>query len=143
VANREKAGKHFTLVIAAEGARPVGSDFVTSGAQEINREARLGGIGAQVAAEVERRTGKETRVVVLGHLQRGGSPTNMDRTICTLFGAKAVDLIAEGKFGRMVTHTGTSIESVPLSEAVGQLRTVPLEGSVVHAARSLGISMGD
>jgi len=121
----------------------VGSDFVTSGAQEINREARLGGIGAQVAAEVERRTGKETRVVVLGHLQRGGSPTNMDRTICTLFGAKAVDLIAEGKFGRMVTHTGTSIESVPLSEAVGQLRTVPLEGSVVHAARSLGISMGD
>jgi len=143
IADREKHGKHFTLIIAAEGARPLGGDFVTSGAQEQNREARLGGIAAQVAAEVERRTGKETRIVVLGHLQRGGTPTNMDRTICTLFGAKAVDLIAAGNFGRMVAHTGSSVESVPLAEAVGQLRTVPLEGGVVHAARCLGISMGD
>jgi 6-phosphofructokinase 1 len=143
IAEREKLGKHFTLVIAAEGARPWGGDFVTSGVQEQNREARLGGIGAQVAAEVGRRTGKETRVVVLGHLQRGGSPTNMDRTICTLFGAKAVDLIAEGKFGQMVAHTGSSIQSVPLAEAIGRLRTVPLEGALIHAARSLGISMGD
>jgi 6-phosphofructokinase 1 len=143
VTDREKTGKHFTLVIAAEGARTAGGDFVTSGAQEQNREARLGGIGAQVAAEVERRTGKETRVVVLGHLQRGGSPTNMDRTICTLFGARAVDLVAAGKFGEMVAHTGTSVESVPLADAIGQLRTVPLEGAIVRAARSLGISMGD
>jgi 6-phosphofructokinase 1 len=143
VAEREKVGKHFTLIIAAEGARSMGGEFVTSGAQEQNREARLGGIGAQVAAEVERRTGKETRVVVLGHLQRGGSPTNLDRTICTLFGAKAVELIAAGKFGRMVAHTGTSVESVPLLEAIGQLRTVPLEGGDIQAARSLGISMGD
>jgi 6-phosphofructokinase 1 len=143
IAGREKSGKRFTLVIAAEGARPLGGDFVTSAAQEQNREARLGGIGAQVAAEVERRTAKETRVVVLGHLQRGGSPTNMDRTICTLFGAKAVDLIAAGQFGRMVSHTGTSVESVPLAEAIGQLRTVPLDGGDIHAARCLGISMGD
>jgi 6-phosphofructokinase 1 len=143
VAAREKLGKHFTLVIAAEGARAMGGDFVTSGAQEENREARLGGIGAVVAAEVARRTGKETRVVVLGHLQRGGSPTTMDRTICTLFGAKAVDLIAEGKFGQMAAHTGTSVESVPLAEAIGHLRTVPPKGGVIDAARSLGISMGD
>jgi 6-phosphofructokinase 1 len=143
VAEREKLGKHFTLVIAAEGARPMGGGFVTSGAQEENREARLGGIGAVVAAEVARRTGKETRVVVLGHLQRGGSPTTMDRTICTLFGAKAVDLIAEGKFGQMAAHTGTSVESVPLAEAIGHLRTVPPKGGVIDAARSLGISMGD
>jgi 6-phosphofructokinase 1 len=143
IAAREKLGKHFTLIIAAEGARPLGGDFVTAGAQEKNREARLGGIGNRIAAEVECRTGKETRVVVLGHLQRGGSPTNMDRTICTLFGAKAVDLIAAGKFGQMVAHTGDSVESVPLAQATGQLRTVPLQGGVVHAARSLGISMGD
>ena len=143
IAEREKVGKHFTLIIAAEGARPLGGEFVTSGAQEQNREARLGGIGAQVGAEVERRTDKETRVVVLGHLQRGGSPTNLDRTICTLFGAKAVELIAAGRFGRMVAHTGVSVESVPLLEAIGQLRTVPLEGGDIHAARSLGISMGD
>ena len=143
VEEREKKGKHFTLVIAAEGARPVGGDFVTSGSQQNNREARLGGIGAVVAAEIESRMGKETRAMVLGHLQRGGSPTFMDRVLCTLFGAKAVELIAEGKLGRMVAHTGTSIDSVPLSEATGHLRTVPLEDGFVHAARSLGISLGD
>jgi 6-phosphofructokinase 1 len=143
ISEREKLGKHFTLIIVAEGARPAGSQFVTSGAQEQNREARLGGIGAQVAAEVERLTGKETRVVVLGHLQRGGSPTNMDRTICTLFGAKAVELVAAGKFGRMVSHTGRSVESVPLEDAIGQLRTVPLKSGLIHAARCLGISMGE
>ncbi|MCU0784418.1 MAG: 6-phosphofructokinase, partial [Verrucomicrobia bacterium] len=143
IADREKIGKHFTLVIAAEGAKPAGGDFVTSGEQQQNREARLGGIGAVVAAEIEKRTGKETRVVVLGHLQRGGSPTNMDRALCTLFGAKAVDLIAQRKFGQMVTHTGTSVESVALSEAIGELRTVPLDGAYVRAARALGISLGD
>jgi phosphofructokinase-like protein len=143
VAGREQQGKHFTLVIAAEGAKPAGADFVTAGAQQPNREARLGGIGAIVADEIEKRTGKETRVVVLGHLQRGGSPTNMDRALCTLFGAKAVELIAEGKFGQMVAHTGTSVESVPLAEAIGHLRTVPLDGGYVHAARALGISLGD
>jgi 6-phosphofructokinase len=118
---------------------------VISGPQQENREARLGSIGAQVAEEVEKRTGKETRLVVLGHLQRGGSPTNMDRALCTLtlFGAKAVELIAEKKFGQMVAHTGKSVESVPLSEAIGHLRTVPLDSGYVQTARALGISMGD
>jgi ATP-dependent phosphofructokinase / diphosphate-dependent phosphofructokinase len=142
IAAREALGKHFTLVIAAEGARPEGGSFITSASQQQNREARLGGIGAVVGAEIERRTGKETRVAVLGHLQRGGSPTNMDRVLCTLFGARAVDLIAEKKFGRMVAFTGTSVEHVLLSEAIGQLRTVPPEGSFISAARALGISLG-
>jgi len=140
---REKLGKHFTLIVAAEGAKPAGGDFITSGATEQNREAHLGGVGAVVAAEVTKRTGKETRTVVLGHLQRGGSPTNMDRALCTLFGAKAVELIAEKKFGRMVAHTGKSVESVPLQVAIGQLRTVPLHGPFVSAARALGVSLGD
>lgn len=140
---REKLGKHFTLVIAAEGAKPAGGDFVTSGAQEQNREARLGGLGAVVAAEIEKRSGKETRVVVLGHLQRGGSPTNMDRVLCTMFGAKAVELIAAKQFGRMVAHTGTTVDSVPLLEAIGQLRTVPLDSAYISTARALGISLGD
>jgi len=140
---RDRAGKHFTLVVAAEGAKPIDGDFVTSGVQQQNREARLGGIGAIVAAEIEKRTGKETRVVVLGHLQRGGSPTTMDRVLCTLFGAHAVDLIAERRFGRMVMHTGKSVESVPLKEAIKSLRTVPLDGGFVRAARALGISLGD
>jgi len=140
---REKKGKHFTLVVAAEGAKPMGGEFVTSGAQQLNREARLGGIGAAVAAEIEQRTGKETRAMVLGHLQRGGSPTYMDRVLCTLFGAKAVDMITEGRFGRMVAHNGKFVDSVPLSEAIGHLRTVPLDEGFVRATRSLGICLGD
>jgi 6-phosphofructokinase 1 len=143
IQEREKKGKHFTLIIAAEGAKAAGGDYVTSGAQQQNREARLGGIGAVIAAEVEKRTGKETRVMVLGHLQRGGSPTFMDRVLCTLFGAKAVELITEGRFGRMVAHNGKFVESVPIAEATGRLRTVPLDEGFVHATRSLGNCLGD
>jgi 6-phosphofructokinase 1 len=143
VREREEAGKHFTIVVVAEGARPAGADFVTATNQPQNREARLGGIGTQVAQEVQQRTGKETRSVVLGHLQRGGSPTNMDRALCTIFGAKAVELIAQKRFGEMVAFTGSQITGVPLQQAVGQLRTVPLDGGFVTAARSLGICLGD
>jgi 6-phosphofructokinase 1 len=106
IREREQAGKQFSIVVVAEGARPAGADFVTSANQPQNREARLGGIGAQVAEEIHQRTGKETRCVVLGHLQRGGSPTNMDRALCMTFGAKAVELIAEQQFGQMVSFTG-------------------------------------
>jgi 6-phosphofructokinase 1 len=143
VAEREQAGKHFSIVVVAEGAREAGADFVTSANQPQNREARLGGIGARVAEEIHQRTGKESRSVVLGHLQRGGSPTNMDRALCTIFGAKAVEIIAEKKFGQMVSFTGSQITSVPLSEATGSLRTVPLGGGFVTAARSMGICLGD
>jgi ATP-dependent phosphofructokinase / diphosphate-dependent phosphofructokinase len=127
----------------AEGARAEGGDFVTSADQPADREARLGGIGAQVAAEIERRTGKEARSMVLGHLQRGGGPTNFDRALCTLFGIAAVELVAEARFGRMVTYTGATIDSVPIAEAVGHLRTVPLDGAFVRGARAIGISLGD
>ena len=143
IQEREKSGKHFTLIAISEGAKPAGGDFVTVGGQQENRESRLGGIGAVVAAEIEKRTGKETRLMVLGHLQRGGSPTFMDRVLCTLFGAKAVELITEGRFGRMVAHNGQFVDSVPLSEAIGRLRTVPLDAGFVHATRSLGICLGD
>jgi 6-phosphofructokinase 1 len=81
--------------------------------------------------------------MVLGHLQRGGSPTFTDRVLCTLFGAKAVELITEGRYGRMVAHNGRFVESVPLAEATGRLRTVPLDEGFVHATRSLGICLGD
>jgi 6-phosphofructokinase 1 len=143
ITEREQKGKHFTLVVAAEGAKLAGGEFITSGGQQANREARLGGIGLVVAAEIEKRTGKETRAMVLGHLQRGGSPTYMDRVLCTLFGAKAVELITEGRFGRMVAHNGKFVTSVALAEAIGQLRTVPLDEGFVHATRSLGICLGD
>jgi 6-phosphofructokinase 1 len=116
---------------------------VTSAGQEANREARLGGIGAVVANELERRTRKETRNCVLGHLQRGGSPTPFDRALCSMFGAMAVELIAEKQFGKMVAFVGPSVEAVDLGEAIGRLKTVPTEGKLVKTARGLGISLGD
>jgi ATP-dependent phosphofructokinase / diphosphate-dependent phosphofructokinase len=143
VKEREARGKTFSIVVVAEGAREVGADFVTSSGTSQPREARLGGIGAQVTEQIQKRTGKETRCVVLGHLQRGGSPTNMDRALCTIFGAKAVELIAEKKFGQMVAYSGTGVTSVSLAEATKELRTVPLDGGFVTAARSLGICLGD
>ncbi|MCO6455383.1 MAG: ATP-dependent 6-phosphofructokinase [Pirellulaceae bacterium] len=140
---RRQAGKLFSIVVVAEGAREAGADFVTSTHQPQNREARLGGIGAQVAEQIQERTGQETRVVVLGHLQRGGGPTNMDRALCTIFGTKAVELIAQQRFGEMVAFTGSQVASVPILDAVGRLRTVPLDGGFVMSARSLGICLGD
>ena len=143
IQERESQGKKFTLVVVAEGAREKDADFVTSAGQEANREARLGGIGAVVAAELEKRTGKETRNCVLGHLQRGGSPTTFDRALCSMFGATAVELIAAGDFGRMVAFTGAGVGAVNLSEAIGRLKTVPPEGNLARTARALGISLGD
>ena len=143
VMEREREGKHFTLVVVAEGAREQGKDYVTAGNAERNREARLGGVGAVVAAEIEQRTGKETRVCVLGHLQRGGAPTSFDRLLCTRFGTRAVQLVAEEKYGQMVALQPPDIVAVKLSAAIGRLRTVPPNGDIVQTARALGISFGD
>ena len=143
IRERESQGKKFTLVVAAEGARAKDADFVTSGGPEANREARLGGIGAVVAAELEKRTGKETRSCVLGHLQRGGSPTTFDRALCSMFGATAVELIAARDFGKMVAFVGPGVGAVDLGEAIGRLKTVPPDGNLARTARALGISLGD
>jgi 6-phosphofructokinase 1 len=143
IREREDRGKKFTLVVVAEGAREKDADFVTAGKQEANREARLGGLGAAVAVELEKRTGKETRNCVLGHLQRGGSPTTFDRVLCSMFGATAVELIAAGDFGKMVAFTGSGVGAVNISEAVGKLKTVPADGNLARTARALGISLGD
>ncbi len=145
IAAREAEGKHFTLITVAEGAREKDKDFVTSASPVvgISREARLGGIAAVVAAEVGKRTGKETRVCVLGHLQRGGIPTTFDRLICTRFGARAVTLIAEGKFGRMVALRPPDTADVPIADAVGTLRTVPTDGDLIQTGKALGICWGE
>jgi 6-phosphofructokinase len=143
ISERAAKGKHFTLVVVAEGARAKDADFITSTGGEANREARLGGIGAVVTAEIEKRTGKEARTCVLGHLQRGGSPTTFDRTLCSMFGALAVELIAAGDFGKMVGFVGPHVGAVPISEAIGRLKTVPPDGALARTARALGISLGD
>jgi 6-phosphofructokinase 1 len=143
IRERESQGKKFTLVVVAEGAREKDADFVTSAGEEANREARLGGIGAVVATALAKRTGKETRNCVLGHLQRGGSPTTFDRALCSMFGATAVELIASGDFGKMVAFGGAGVAAVCISEAVGRLKTVPPDGNLARTARALGISLGD
>lgn len=143
VRERDAMGKAFTIVTVAEGARAAGSDFVTAGQAGSDREARLGGIGSIVAAEIEARTGKEARTVVLGHLQRGGAPTPWDRHLCTRFGVSAVEAIADGKFGHMVAFVGTGMRMVPLAEAIGRIRTVPPDGDQVRTGRALGVSFGN
>lgn len=143
IREREAQNKHFTLVVVAEGAREKGHDFVTAAAQPENREARLGGIGGVVAAELECRTGKEARTCVLGHLQRGGTPSPFDRALCSMFGTEAIHLVATGQFGKMVAYTGTHIGAVSLAMAVAKLKTVPPEGGMPDTARALGVCLGD
>ncbi len=143
IAEREQDGRRFTLVVVAEGAHEHGGTYATSGPQEANREARLGGMGARVAEEIQKRTGKEARVCVLGHLQRGGRPTTFDRLLCTRFGANAVRLIAEKRYGCMVAFRPPDMVPVPITEAIGRLRRVPPNGDFVRTARALGISLGD
>src|SRR3954465_8583894 len=135
IQQREKLGKNFTIVVVAEGAREKHGEFVTSASAPENREARLGGIAAMVAQQIESRSGKETRSCVLGHLQRGGSPTGFDRALCTIFGAQAVELVAANEFGKMVSFLGPNVGSIPISEAVGRLKTVRPDGSFVRTAR--------
>ncbi len=143
IQDRENIGKKFTIVIVAEGAREKDGRFITSGAHTKTGEARLGGIGAVVSAEIEKRSGKESRVCVLGHLQRGGSPTTFDRALCSMFGATAVELIAAGEFGKMVAFTGPQIGAIKISEAIGKIKTVRPDGNLVRTARALGICFGD
>jgi 6-phosphofructokinase 1 len=108
-----------------------------------HQQVKLGGIGAIVTAEVGRRLDREVRNVVLGHLQRGGNPTTFDRVLATEFGAHAVRLIHEGRFGEMVCYRPPNIESVPIAAAIRTLSRVDPASSAVQAARALGISFGD
>lgn len=140
---RDRLGARFSIVVVAEGARPVGGTVSVVKAAEEGYVERLGGIGARVAAELEILTGKETRYVVLGHLQRGGAPTSFDRTLATRFGAYAMELVHQQRFGRMVAFHPPNIEDVPLERIVGRTRTVPLDFDVLRAARALNISLGD
>jgi 6-phosphofructokinase 1 len=141
VRRRDAAGCLSTLIVVAEGAREKdGRERVrTTG----SGENKLGGIGEAVAAEVARRTGKETRTCVLGHLQRGGAPTTLDRILGTRFGVAAVELIADGKFGHMVSYQNYQILSVPIAEAVHRIKLVSPECQMVQTCRAVGISFGD
>jgi ATP-dependent phosphofructokinase / diphosphate-dependent phosphofructokinase len=140
---RDRFGARFSIVVAAEGARPIGGGVSLVREQNGGVPEKLGGIGARITEEIERLTGKETRNVVLGHLQRGGAPTNVDRLLATRFGAKAMELVMEERYGEMVAVAPPNIISVPLDRIVGRTRTIPLDSDIIRTARAVGISLGD
>ena len=136
VVEREKGGSRFTNIVVAEGSTEIGQAELYLDAEEM----RLGGIGDHVRKRVEAMTGKEARCVVLGHLQRGGSPNAFDRMLGTNFGACAVRALTSGETGKMVALQAGTITTVPLSEACANTKTVPVDGQLVRTARDIGIS---
>lgn len=142
VKDRVRHGRDFSIVVAAEGARPVGGDY-TVAERETGRAERLGGVGKKVSAKLETLTGKESRAVVLGHLLRGGTPTSFDRLISLRFGAAAVRALREGQAGVMVALDPPTVNYVPLEQATNRMKTVPLDCDTILTARDLGISFGD
>jgi ATP-dependent phosphofructokinase / diphosphate-dependent phosphofructokinase len=128
IQRRHSRGRYFSIVVVAEGAVPEEGtmETMTAGEDEFGH-ARLGGIGQRLEREIEERTGYETRATVLGHIQRGGTPTAFDRVLATRLGLAAVDAADEGRWGAMPALRGTRIELVPLSEAAAGVRTVPVE----------------
>jgi 6-phosphofructokinase 1 len=131
---RERYGKRFTIVVVAEGIHLP---------PELKENRRAGAVSNFVGSAIANRINKDVRVSVLGHIQRGGSPTPYDRILATRFGVAAVDLIAEGGFGKMVCLHKTQIDSVNIADAIGQLKTVNPQGQIVNTARAIGICFGD
>jgi ATP-dependent phosphofructokinase / diphosphate-dependent phosphofructokinase len=140
---RDQWGAHFSIVVVAEGAYPAGGKMALLEEARDGHVERLGGIGAKVADALGTLTGKETRSVVLGHLQRGGAPTSFDRILATRFGGKAVDLVQRGEFGTMVAFDPPDIVAKPLSEVVGRVKTVPRNFDLLVTAKALGVTFGD
>ncbi len=143
VLKRSKGAK-FSIVVVAEGAKPKGGDVSV---KEVDKKrtdpVRLGGIGELVAKRIEDETGLETRVTVLGHVQRGGAPTAYDRILATRFGAVALQAAAKGEFGVMASLRRNDVVTVPLADAVGRQRLVPLDSQLLFAARAVGTCLGD
>ncbi len=133
---RENSGSRFTNIVVAEGAMETGKSEI----YQDNEATRLGGAGVYIGQQIQKLTGKETRTVVLGHLQRGGSPNAFDRMLGTNFGACAVRALASGEAGNMVALQAGTIVTVPLSEACANIKTVPIDGQLVRTARDIGIS---
>jgi len=143
IRSRDRAGRHFSIVVAAEGAFPVGGSEVVRDTHMPGEELRVGGIADAIAAAIQARTGKECRSLVLGHLQRGGMPTGYDRLLAARFGGAAVRACAEEQWGTMVALQSPHIVSIPIVEALRTPKRVELDHDVVQTARATGISFGD
>jgi len=143
IRDRYDMGREFAIVVAAEGAKPAGGTATLVEEAQPGREARYGGLADKLAGQIEENCGVETRSLTLGHLQRGGQPISYDRLLALRFGAAAIELVARGDFGSMVSLDPPDIRAVPLGEALAQTKLVPVHGDVVRAARALGICFGD
>lgn len=143
IREREQWGARFHIVVVAEGAKPRGGGVSVVEEARPGFVERLGGAGSRVAEALESLTGKETRTTVLGHLQRGGSPSSFDRTLATRFGTKAVELLMNGQAGYMVASHPPLIGAVPLEKVVHRTKNVPLDSDIVRTARAVGIALGD
>lgn len=143
IMERRNGGTKFSIIAVAEGAHPIdGEKFYAIAGDEVS-VPRLGGVGEYVAQAVMKVTGVETRLTVLGHLQRGGSPTAFDRWLATRYGSAAVRLCAQNKFGRMVSLQNGAVGDIPLFETISKSKRVWLDGDAILTARSIGISFGD
>ena len=141
--NNIKRGKEYAIVVVAEGAKPEGGDIVVSKVVEDSPDPiRLGGIANVVAEQLEKLVGLEARATILGHTQRGGSPTAYDRILSTRYGSYAVELLMEGKFGNMVTLDGNRMSYESLENVIGANKAVDPDGELVHIAEAMGVSFG-
>ncbi len=140
---RDASGRRFSIVVVAEGAKPKGGTESIIGASLPGQDRRLGGIAERLGYDIQKRTGKETRSMVLGHLQRGGSPTGYDRLLATRFGAAAVQAVADKQWGHMVALQSPHLVCIPINEVLREVKKVDPTHDVVMAARMTGISFGD
>jgi 6-phosphofructokinase 1 len=143
IMNRHRAGRQFSIVVVAEGAFPIGGSQSTLAESLPGEARRLGGIADGLARDIQERTGKECRSLILGHLQRGGMPTGYDRLLATRFGGAAVRAVEDGKWGYMVALQTPHIVCIPISEALAEPKRVDPTHDVVQTARATGISFGD
>jgi 6-phosphofructokinase 1 len=144
IRERVRRGKHFSIVVVSEGAKPVGGQVVIRQKVAGSPEAiRLGGISAVLSQQIEQCTGIETRYTILGHLQRGGTPSPYDRYLATEFATSAVEMLAKGQFNRMVCIRQGRLNSVPLSVPGSRARVIAPRCHAIQMARSMGVSFGD
>jgi 6-phosphofructokinase 1 len=140
---RDSEGRMYSLVVVAEGAEPIDGHREILEPAEIGQAERLGGVGDRVGRVLAERTGKDVRVVVLGHLLRGGSPTSFDRLAAMRFGTAAVRALDEGQSGIMVALGFPNVNYVALEEVAGRMKAVPLDSDTLQTGRDIGISFGD
>ena len=143
IRERDSRGRHFSIVVVAEGAFPVGGQVSIMGSSLPGEAPRLGGIAEGLARAIQSRTGKECRSMVLGHLQRGGMPTGYDRVLATRFGGAAVRAVADGRWGHMVALQPPDIVCIPIVEVLREPKQVDPRQDIVMTARAVGISFGD